>query len=112
MDFRSDAEMAPNGEKLATLLAAEARPVIFGGDINFWPGTRTLRALESQLSRPRKTGPAATFPADQPRGEIDHIFLRPAAAFKVRECRVVPEAMASDHRPVLLEVELAPEPSK
>lgn len=106
LDFRSDAEMAPNGEKLAGLLAAETRPVIFGGDINFPPGSRTVRALESQLVRPSKTGPVMTFPADDPRVEIDHLFLRPADAFKVRECRVVPEAMASDHRPVVMEVEL------
>jgi len=108
LDFRSDDEMAPNGEKLATLLATETCPVIFGGDINFWPGSRTVRALEAQLSRPPKTGPVATFPADQPRSEIDHLFVRPAAAFVVRESRVVPEPMASDHRPVLLEVELLP----
>lgn len=112
LDFRSDGEMAPNGEKLATLLAAEARPVIFGGDINFWPGSRTVRALEKQLSRPPKSDPVATFPADNPRSEIDHLFVRPASAFKVRECRVVPEAMASDHRPVLLEVELLPAAAK
>ena len=109
LDFRSDDEMAPNGEKLATLLASETRPVIFGGDINFWPGSRTVRALEAQLTRPPKTGAAATFPADRPRSEIDHLFIRPAAAFAVRESRVIPEAMASDHRPVLLEVELRPE---
>lgn len=108
LDFRSDDEMAPNGEKLATLLAAETRPVIFGGDINFWPGTRTLAALERRLARPPKTGPVATYPADKPRGEIDHLFIRPGEAFKVRECRVVPEAVASDHRPVVLELELRP----
>lgn len=108
LDFRSDAEMAPNGERLATVLAAETRPVIFGGDINFWPGTRTLAALERQLTRARKTGPAATFPAPLPQSEIDHLFVRPADAFKVRECRVVPEPMASDHCPVAMEVELVP----
>ena len=106
LDFRSDAEMAPNGERLATLLAAETRPVIFGGDINFRPGSRTVRALGAALGRVPMTGPSATFPADRPQVAIDHLFVRPAAAFKVREGRVVPEAMASDHRPVLAELEL------
>lgn len=108
LDFRSDAEMAPNAEKLATLLAAETRPVIFGGDINFRPGSRTVRALEAALTRVPMTGSAATFPADRPQVAIDHLFFRPAAAFRVREGRVVPEAMASDHRPVLAELELLP----
>ncbi len=108
LDFRSDAEMAPNGERLATLLAAETRPVIFGGDINFRPGSRTVRALEAALARVPMTGPSATFPADRPQVAIDHLFVRPSA-FKVREGRVVPEAMASDHRPVLAELELLAE---
>lgn len=106
LDFRSDAEMAPNGEKLAALLAAEARPVIFGGDINFRPGSRTVRALETALTRLAPEGPAATFPADRPQVAIDHLFVRPSAAFKVRESRVVPEPAASDHRPVMAELEL------
>ncbi len=112
LDFRSDAEMAPNGEKLATLLATETRPVIFGGDINFQPGSRTVRSLETQLVRPPKVGPSATFPADKPRTEIDHLFIRPSSAFRVRESRAVPEPMASDHLPVLLEVELLPAAAK
>ena len=111
LDFRSDREMAPNGQKLASLLGDDPRPVIFGGDINFWPGTRTLGALESRLTRLPKMGPTGTYPADNPRGEIDHLFVHPAAAWRVRESRVVPEAVASDHRPVVAEVELLPAPA-
>ena len=112
LDFRSDAEMLPNAEKLAALLAAETRPVIFGGDINFWPGTRTLGALEARLTRLAKPKPAGTYPADKPRGEIDHLFVHPAAAWRVRESRVVPEAVASDHRPIVAEIELLPPAGK
>ena len=111
LDFRSDAEMEPNAVRLAALLGDEARPVVFGGDINFWPGTRTLAALEARLVRVTKQGPAATFPADKPKGEIDHLFVHPAAAWRVRESRVVPEAVASDHRPILAEIELLPVPA-
>lgn len=108
LDFRSDIEMTPNGEKLATLLVAETRPVIFGGDINFRPGSRTVRALEVALTRVSLPSPAATFPAPQPRVEIDHLFIRPATAWRVRASRVIPEALASDHRPIFAEFELLP----
>jgi endonuclease/exonuclease/phosphatase family metal-dependent hydrolase len=110
LDFRSDIEMEPNGVKLATLLATETRPIIFGGDINFRPGSRTVRALEVALTRLPMPPPAATYPADNPRVEIDHLFIRPASAWRSRECRVIPEALASDHRPVFAELELLPSP--
>lgn len=106
LDFRSDIEMAPNGEKLATLLATETRPIIFGGDINFRPGSRTVRALEVALTRVPMPAPAATYPADNPKVEIDHLFIRPASAWRSRESRVIPEALASDHRPIFAELEL------
>ena len=47
-----------------------------------------------------------TFPADNPEREIDFIAYRPADRFTIVESRVIPEKVASDHRPVLLVLEL------
>ena len=47
-----------------------------------------------------------TWPSDDPKVEIDYIMVRPADRFKVIECRVIDEPLASDHRPLLLELEL------
>lgn len=108
LDFRSDDEMEPCAKQLANVLAVEQRPVVLGGDMNFWPGSKVITALEKQLTLIPKTGERATYPADKPKSDIDHFFVRPAAAFKVRESRVVPESVASDHRPILVELEWLP----
>ena len=42
-----------------------------------------------------------TFPADKPDRRIDYVMYRPANKWKVVEVRVLDEAVASDHRPVL-----------
>lgn len=106
LDFRSADEVAPHAAELADVLAKDARPSILGGDLNFELGSPVLAAFEKRLTRVPKQGESASFPAPAPKVEIDHFFLNPSAAYRVRECRVVPESVASDHRPVLLEVEL------
>jgi endonuclease/exonuclease/phosphatase family metal-dependent hydrolase len=39
-------------------------------------------------------------PSKEPTSRIDYIFFRKGDPFEPVEARVVPEAMASDHRPV------------
>jgi endonuclease/exonuclease/phosphatase family metal-dependent hydrolase len=50
-----------------------------------------------------------TFPADSPSIKIDYILFRPAHRWKVLEARVLDEPVASDHRPLLVVLELLPE---
>jgi len=108
LDFRSAKEVEPHARQLAEFLAGEPRPSVLGGDFNFEPGSPVVAALDARLARVPFVGPAETYPADQPGKRIDHFYVHPAARFRPRECRVVPEAVASDHRPILLEVELLP----
>lgn len=95
---------------LQRVFADEKDPVILAGDFNSTPESPVLRLLQDEggWSRPPKTGSGYTFPADEPEREIDFIMLRPGDRFRVREHRVVAEAVASDHRPVLIDVELLP----
>jgi endonuclease/exonuclease/phosphatase family metal-dependent hydrolase len=72
------------------------------GDFNDQPGSRTLdlfheRATEAAKPRERRL----TFPADDPQREIDFIFAGPDGSWTARSVQVVPETVASDHRPVL-----------
>ena len=108
LDFRSAKEVEPHARQLSEFLAADPRPSILGGDFNFEPGSTVLAALDARLARIPFAGDAATFPADKPGKRIDHFYVHPPARFHVRACRVVPEAVASDHRPILLEVVVAP----
>jgi len=49
-----------------------------------------------------------TAPATNPRSRIDYIFYRPNSGFELVESKVVPELMASDHRPVFAILKIAP----
>ena len=103
-------ERLAQAEHLRALFADEDDPVILAGDFNSTPESPVLRLLQDEggWSRPPKTGSGYTFPADEPEREIDFIMLRPGDRFRVREHRAVAETVASDHRPVLIDVELLP----
>jgi endonuclease/exonuclease/phosphatase family metal-dependent hydrolase len=42
-----------------------------------------------------------TFPSDKPVRQIDYVITRPVQLWKPIEMRVIDEAIASDHRPLL-----------
>ena len=103
-------ERLAQAARLLELFADEEAPVILAGDFNSIPDSKVIRLLEDVggWQRPAKEGQAFTFPSEIPDREIDFIMFRPGNRFVVREHRVVPETLASDHRPVLLELELLP----
>jgi endonuclease/exonuclease/phosphatase family metal-dependent hydrolase len=103
-------EKLAQAERLVELFAGEKAPVVLAGDFNSIPDSKVLRLIEDEggWRVPAKTGQAFTFPSVIPDREIDFIMFRPADRFVVREHRVVPETLASDHRPVLIELELLP----
>ncbi len=45
-----------------------------------------------------------TFPSDGPDREIDFVLLRPGSRFEVLSSRLLDEPIASDHRPVLVDL--------
>lgn len=75
-------------------------PTILAGDMNAVPDSAPVRELLGRWSVVINDPPAPTAPSVKPRSRIDYVFFRPAAAFEVLESRVVPETVASDHRPV------------
>lgn len=85
--------------ELAGRLAAGGRPVVIAGDLNITPSsadfsTLTAAGFVDGLADER---PEPTFPADNPREEIDHVLT--TANLAVSNV-VVPASVASDHRPV------------
>tara|TARA_B100001059_G_scaffold232750_1_gene271249 strand:- start:3634 stop:4431 length:798 start_codon:yes stop_codon:yes gene_type:complete len=83
-------------------------PWIVLGDFNDVPGSRTMIAFE-QMGRNavKPADDAATFPADRPTIEIDHIVTGPPGAWMPASALVIPESRTSDHRPVMTELLLA-----
>lgn len=90
---------------LTRVLDTLSRPWVILGDFNDQPGSRTLalftaRAVEA--SKPRDAH--FTFSSTEPAKEIDFILAAPAPAWQPATARVVPERIASDHRPVVTQL--------
>ena len=79
------------------------KPFIVGGDFNALPASAELEVLMSGFSL-LSDGKTFTFPANFPDRCIDYIFIsnRFAGRLKVISSTVIPEALASDHRPVVV----------
>ena len=98
--------------------AAEVNVVIKSGDTIRFVGThldhetdghnRFIQAEE--VNRVLKRDDVVfTFPSDEPIKKIDYVLFRPAHRWRILEKRVIDERVASDHRPVLVVLELLPD---
>ena len=91
-------------------ITALKTPWIVLGDFNDVPGSRTMDAFR-QVGREagKPAGDAATFPSEEPTIEIDAIITGPPGAWMPATASVVPERLASDHRPVVADLRLTGE---
>jgi endonuclease/exonuclease/phosphatase family metal-dependent hydrolase len=94
------------GQQLVELLSRDALPIVLVGDFNAVPESRTMKLLFEHFTDASAAAPAPTIPAGKPTRRIDFVLLRPATAWRVVATSVLPEAVASDHRALL--VTLAP----
>lgn len=81
---------------------------ILAGDFNFTPDTQPYRAMidAGWADAAASFGnPQPTIPSDDPKRRIDYVFARPANAWRVVDVQVLDEPIASDHAPVLVELE-------
>ena len=104
--YRTPEERLAQAERIVELFKDETTPVILAGDFNSTPDSDVLQLLERWWRIPKKPDDRLTFPSVNPRREIDFIMYRPAQRFEVVEYRVIEEPLASDHRPVLMKLEL------
>ena len=102
-----DATRREQAAKVNELFAASDRPAVVAGDLNATPDSEPMKRLAKSwtYATPPDKG-LLTIPAGEPRKQIDYVLVRPAARFRVVEAKVIPEKVASDHRPVLAVVEL------
>lgn len=107
---RDDTARWEQAAQLIELFGSDATPTILVGDFNSRPTTRTIQALLKTFTDASAASPAFTIPSKKPTGRIDFVLLRPATTWRVLSSTVIPEAVASDHRPVL--VELTPTAAK
>lgn len=85
--------------------------MILAGDLNCEAGSPPMKTLGRAWTLVSGTDPASpTCCGAEPKVTIDHVFMKPAERWKVVDARVIDEPMASDHRPVLVKLEMNNEP--
>lgn len=109
LDHRpANRERIESAEAINRLAAAHPEmPALLAGDLNDIPDSRTLREFGKQWIR-ANADVLPTIPVEQPKHQIDYVLFRPAERWRVLEARVLDEATASDHRPLLAVLELLP----
>ncbi len=101
---RDDTARWEQANQLIALFTKNTGPTILVGDLNSRPETRAMKALFAGFRDASAAKPEFTIPAGKPTGRIDYVLLYPEGAWTARSSQVIPEAVASDHRPVLVEV--------
>jgi endonuclease/exonuclease/phosphatase family metal-dependent hydrolase len=96
-------------QQLLRLLAAIKGPLIVTGDFNDEPAGAAHKFMLTQFddawTASRAAGEGWTYPADKPLKRIDYIFYRPRDMVRVKKIRVI-DTLASDHVPVIAELEI------
>ena len=87
------------------LAREDDRPTILAGDMNARPDTPVMELLEGRWTNPPAADPSPIGPSGRPRMRVDYVLLRPASNWRVVESSIVDDAVASDHRPVLVVLE-------
>ncbi len=83
-------------------------PAILAGDMNATPDAEPIQELNKKWTNAIDKGASPSAPSPKPRSRIDYIFYRNAPKLKLKQSEVIPEKMASDHRPVFAVFELSP----
>ena len=95
-------------EILKTFAASYKKPLFLAGDMNAEPESDFIKELQKEfriLSNPKQH----TFPAPAPKETIDYVaaFKQNDKGFAVVSSEVVNEPVASDHRPIVVELRTA-----
>lgn len=101
---REERERVLSAERINGMIE-ELAPSLLMGDLNDVSGSATLNLLDRKWKRTHE-GVLPTIPVENPSRQIDFIAVRPAESWTLIETKVLDEAVASDHRPILAVIEL------
>ncbi|HEY0669015.1 MAG TPA: endonuclease/exonuclease/phosphatase family protein [Sphingobacteriaceae bacterium] len=82
----------------------EKLPFIIAGDFNATPESSIIRQFDEKFTRTCKSCDP-TIPVINPKKAIDFIGFLPASGFKILSHKVIPERYASDHLPIIAELQ-------
>jgi endonuclease/exonuclease/phosphatase family metal-dependent hydrolase len=110
LDYRGDPSVRRQQviESVA-IIGAEDAPVLLFGDLNAGPAAPELQALRERLNDawPDTLGAGFTYPAMNPVRRIDYVLT--SRHFRVLSAQV-PDTKASDHRPVIVDLQFTTPP--
>ncbi len=102
LDYRpNDAERLESAEAIEKLMAGRfaKQRFVLAGDFNALPESRVIERF-AKTWKIAESG--HTFPAEKPTKRIDYVMMRPKPAWRVRSAKVLKAPVESDHRPVLV----------
>lgn len=91
-------------KEICRIAAETSLPFIVAGDFNSTEGSEAINMLDQLFSRTCNNCPP-TFGEDGKTGAIDFITFTPKEAFSVSSHKVVQDTTASDHMPVVAELQ-------
>ncbi len=91
---------------IITLTQNETKPIILLGDFNMEPNNEIIKPLYDYYmdTTPLIKGNIKTFPSIEPKTKIDYIMIKKNTNIKIKDFKVI-EKVASDHFPMLIEIE-------
>jgi len=102
--YRTEEERLAQARSLENQIDSDSLPTLLAGDFNSEPGTAVMKHLIAGWQIVDKGEDAFTFPSYSPEREIDYVLLRPSDGFEILSEAVLDEPVASDHRPIFVEL--------
>lgn len=100
---QGDSDRPIQMQKIVQVIENDKAKIILAGDLNCSPGSEPLVALDKILSR--CVSEENTYPADEPTRNIDHVYFSKDRGISNIDFRVIPEKVASDHRPIVAKLQ-------
>jgi endonuclease/exonuclease/phosphatase family metal-dependent hydrolase len=106
--YQSEAERLAQANTLLKHLSQHQNQndVFIVGDFNSTPGSAVMNLFAKNWLLPDKGEDHFTFAADNPNTEIDFAMTKRESNWTINSIDVIEEPMASDHRPLVMDVEL------
>jgi endonuclease/exonuclease/phosphatase family metal-dependent hydrolase len=108
LDHQNEARRLKQVEEIARVTAnlKDDTIALLAGDLNARPESAPITTLTKQWTDPSAGKGLLTIPAEKPKAQIDFVLYRPKERLRPVDVKVIDEAVASDHRPVLAVFEL------
>ncbi len=109
----TEADREASVDTILKIVAGMQKPLFLAGDLNAFPESGVLKRLKKKFQLLSNTK-QLTFPADTPRVCIDYIlgYTANGQSYATLQSRVADEPVASDHRPVVVDVRFKTEVSE